>query len=74
MLTLQSQHNAVLSILGIIKQIMQLDKASQVVLDTDCAADGYYQAEIEEPDYCNAHCTALWELVALQVRGLLFFV
>ncbi|KAL6256456.1 hypothetical protein P5V15_012569 [Pogonomyrmex californicus] len=66
MLALQSQHNAALGILGIIKQVMQLGKGAHILLDTDCIGDGHYQAEIEEPDYCNAHCTALYELVALQ--------
>ncbi|XP_011170713.2 nucleolar complex protein 3 homolog [Solenopsis invicta] len=65
-LALQSQHNATLGTLGIIKQVMQLGKAAHILLDTDCASDGHYQGEIEEPDYCNAHCTALYELVALQ--------
>ncbi|XP_071652136.1 nucleolar complex protein 3 [Temnothorax longispinosus] len=65
-LALQSQHNATLGTLGIIKQVMQLGKTAHVLLDTDCTGDGHYQVEIEEPDYCNAHCTALYELVALQ--------
>lgn len=66
-LALQLQHNATLGTLGIIKQVMQLGKAAHVLLDTDCTGDGHYQIEIEEPDYCNAQCTALYELVALQV-------
>lgn len=66
-LALQSQHNVTLGILGAIKQVMQLGKAAHVLLDTDSTGDGYYQSEILEPDYCNAHCTALWEIVALQV-------
>lgn len=65
-MALQSQHNATLGILGIIKQVMQLGKAAHVLLDTDCTGDGHYRIEIEEPDYCNAECTALYELVALQ--------
>ncbi|XP_018313919.1 nucleolar complex protein 3 homolog [Mycetomoellerius zeteki] len=65
-LALQLQHNATLGTLGIIKQVMQLGKAAHVLLDTDCIGDSHYQVEIEKPDYCNAHCTALYELVALQ--------
>ncbi|KAG5319094.1 NOC3L protein, partial [Acromyrmex heyeri] len=61
-----SQHNATLGTLGIIKQVMQLGKTAHILLDTDCTGDGHYQVEIKEPDYCNAHCTALYELVALQ--------
>lgn len=65
-LCLQSQHNATLGFLGIIKQVMQLVKAAHVALDTDCIGDGRYQPEIEEPDYCNANNSALYELIALQ--------
>ncbi|XP_029177821.1 nucleolar complex protein 3 homolog [Nylanderia fulva] len=65
-LALQSQHNVTLGILGIIKQVLQFGKAAHILLDTDCIGDGHYQIEIEEPDHCNAHCTALYELVALQ--------
>ncbi|XP_072748758.1 nucleolar complex protein 3 [Anoplolepis gracilipes] len=65
-LALQLQHNATLATLGIIKQVMQFGKAAHILLDTDCIGDGHYQIEIEEPDHCNAHCTALYELIALQ--------
>ncbi|CAK9795003.1 Nucleolar complex protein 3 homolog [Anthophora plagiata] len=66
-LTSQSQHNSALGILCIVKQSMQLGRAANILLDTDCTnGDGIYQAELEEPECCNAHCTALWELAALQ--------
>ncbi|KAL6446957.1 hypothetical protein ACFW04_001383 [Cataglyphis niger] len=65
-LALQLQHNATLATLGILKQVMQFGKAAHILLDTDCIGNGQYQIEIEEPDHCNAHCTALYELVALQ--------
>jgi nucleolar complex protein 3 len=66
-LALQLQHNATLGFLGIIKQVMQRGKTAHVLLDIDCSTDGSYQPEITEPDFCNAHCTALWEITALQV-------
>ncbi|EZA60268.1 Nucleolar complex protein 3-like protein [Ooceraea biroi] len=65
-LALQSQHNVILGLLGVIKQVMQLGKTAHVLLDTESSGDGSYQPEITEPDYCNAHCTALWEIIALQ--------
>ncbi|XP_026674168.1 nucleolar complex protein 3 homolog isoform X2 [Ceratina calcarata] len=66
-LSLQLQHNSALGVLGIIKQTMQLGKTADILLDTDCTSgDGLYQAELEEPECCNAHCSALWELTALQ--------
>ncbi|OAD53274.1 Nucleolar complex protein 3 like protein [Eufriesea mexicana] len=66
-LTLQLQHNSALGILGLIRQTMQLGKTANILLDTDCTTgNGSYQAELEEPEYCNAQCSALWELAALQ--------
>lgn len=66
-LALQMQHNGSLGLLCIIKGIMQLGKAADILLDTDSTTgDGFYQPELKEPEYCNAHCTSLWELVALQ--------
>lgn len=66
-LALQLQHHGALGLLGIIKQIMQLSKATNILLDTDCSnGDGVYQPEIEDPEYCNADSTALWELVPMQ--------
>ncbi|XP_076678700.1 nucleolar complex protein 3 isoform X2 [Andrena cerasifolii] len=65
--TLQSQHNVAASILAIIKQSLQLGKAADVLLDTDCSTgDGFYQPELQEPECCNADRSALWELAALQ--------
>lgn len=66
---LQLQHNGSLAILGVIKTVMQLGKSADILLDTDMnTGDGFYQPELEEPEYCNAHCSALWEIVALQVN------
>ncbi|KAK0159396.1 hypothetical protein PV328_010275 [Microctonus aethiopoides] len=66
-LALQLQHHGALGILGVVKSIFQLSKSANILLDTDNnSGDGFYQPELEEPEYCNAHCTALWELTALQ--------
>lgn len=67
-MALQLQHNGALGILGVVKQIMQLGKAANILLDTDSSVgSGFYQPELEDPEYCNAQSTALWELTALQV-------
>lgn len=66
-LSLQLQHHGALGLLGIIKIIMQLTKTIDILVDTDAnSGDGFYQPELDEPECCNAHCTSLWELVALQ--------
>ncbi|XP_044010019.1 nucleolar complex protein 3 homolog, partial [Aphidius gifuensis] len=66
-MSLQLQHHGSLGLLGIIKIIMHLTKSIEGLLDTDAnSGDGFYQPELDEPECCNAYCTSLWELVALQ--------
>lgn len=66
-LALQLQHHGALGILGVVKTIFQLSKTADILRDTDSnCGDGFYQPEFDEPEFCNAHCTALWELAALQ--------
>ncbi|XP_012260136.2 nucleolar complex protein 3 homolog [Athalia rosae] len=66
-LALQLEHNGTLGALSIIKTVMQLGKAADILLDTDSSiGDGLYDPELNEPEYCNAQRTALWELVPLQ--------
>ncbi|XP_063979573.1 nucleolar complex protein 3 homolog [Diachasmimorpha longicaudata] len=66
-IALQMQHHGTLGLLGIIKSIMQLDKNADLLLDTDNnSGDGFYQPDLDEPEYCNAHRSALWELIPLQ--------
>lgn len=61
------QHNGALGVLGVIKMIMQLGKAAYILLDTDSGCgDGLYLPELDDPEYCNAKSTSLWEIVALQ--------
>ncbi|XP_012287704.1 nucleolar complex protein 3 homolog [Orussus abietinus] len=66
-LTLQVQHHGAVAILAVIRTILQLGKAADVLLDTESTTgDGFYNPELEEPEYCNAHCSTMWELVCLQ--------
>jgi len=38
-----------------------------ILLDPDSSVgQGMYFPELEDPEYCNASNTALWELIALQ--------
>ncbi|KAH0550275.1 nucleolar complex protein 3 homolog [Cotesia glomerata] len=67
MVTLQLQHHGSLGLLGVVKKLLQLCKTTEILLDTDSSAgEGLYQPELDDPEYCNAHRTAAWELVALQ--------
>jgi len=67
-LALQVLPNATLGLLTILRQIFQLSKACGIMLDCDASfGRGVYQPELEEPEYCNAGASAVWELLALQV-------
>ncbi|KAG8039718.1 hypothetical protein G9C98_000447 [Cotesia typhae] len=65
--TLQLQHHGSLGLLGVVRKLLQLCKTTEILLDTDSSVgEGLYQPELDDPEYCNAHRTAAWELVALQ--------
>lgn len=75
LLALQLEHNGTLGALAIVRTVMQLGKAADILLDTDASiGDGFYDPELTEPEYCNAQRTALWEMVPLQVFHLIFFL
>ncbi|XP_050523958.1 nucleolar complex protein 3 homolog [Daktulosphaira vitifoliae] len=66
-LALQTLHNSSLGILSAIRTIIQTNKNSEALLDVDPSyGQGIYDAELQEPEHCNAGSTALWELLALQ--------
>lgn len=46
---------------------------TDLLLDNESQGSGVFLPELEEPEYCNAQNTALWELHALRVRGRPFF-
>lgn len=46
-----------------------MNSAADVLLEVDSSfGRGIYDPEMDEPEYCNAENTALWELSALTVR------
>lgn len=66
MLSLQSLHGGAVGSLGVVKNILQLCKAADVLLDVDNeCGDGKFNAELDDPEYCNASSTALYELSLL---------
>lgn len=65
-LSLQLLHNSSLSCLSIIKVMIQLNKAVDILLDLDTSiGDGRYVPDIDDAEYSNASSTSLFELVLL---------
>ncbi|CAH1955437.1 unnamed protein product [Acanthoscelides obtectus] len=65
-LSLQVSHDGALACLGLIRNIMQLNRSLDILLDLDPSiGEGQYQAEIDDPEYSNAASTALYEIIAL---------
>lgn len=65
-LSMQLIHNGTAACLGIVKTVMQLTSTLEIILDTDATiGSGRYNPELNDPEYCNANCTALYELTAL---------
>ncbi|KAH8369393.1 hypothetical protein KR009_009639, partial [Drosophila setifemur] len=59
-------HHGTLATLGTIKQTFQLTSVLDALLDTDTTiGSGRYDPELEDPEYCNAASTALYELTLL---------
>ncbi|XP_069671581.1 nucleolar complex protein 3 [Periplaneta americana] len=66
-MAIQLLHNGSLGCLAIIRTIIQLNRSVDILLDPDSSVgQGVYFPELEDPEYCNASNSALWELVALQ--------
>lgn len=65
-LSLQLLHNGTLAGLGIVKTLMQLTSNLDILLDTDTTVgSGRFDPELDDPEYCNANCTSLYELATL---------
>ncbi|KAJ1531012.1 hypothetical protein ONE63_005844 [Megalurothrips usitatus] len=66
-LALQLLHNGSLSCLSLIKTVLQLNKSIDLLLDVDKSfGQGIYDPLLQEPEYCNAGNSTLWELSLLQ--------
>lgn len=62
-LSLQLNHDGSLACLGLIRNIMQLNRSVDILLDFDSSVgEGQFQPEIDDPEYSNAASTALYEL------------
>ncbi|KAK9509652.1 hypothetical protein O3M35_006918 [Rhynocoris fuscipes] len=67
MIALHQDHHMALACLTIIKQLLQLNRSVNAMLDVDTSiGQGVYLPELQDPEYCNASRTALYELNLLQ--------
>uniref|UniRef100_U5EWB9 NOC3-like protein n=1 Tax=Corethrella appendiculata TaxID=1370023 RepID=U5EWB9_9DIPT len=67
MMSLQLLHNSCLGCLGIVKTALQLNSSLDILLDTDSIlGSGNYNPEIEEPEFCSANSTCIYEIASLQ--------
>lgn len=65
-LSLQLLSHGTVACLGVVKSVMQAMSSLEILLDLDTSVgSGKYDAELEDPEYCNASCTALYELAIL---------
>ncbi|KAB0794961.1 hypothetical protein PPYR_01175 [Photinus pyralis] len=65
-LSLQVSHDGALSCLAICKSLLQSNTAMDILLDLESSwGDGSYQPELNDPEYCNASNSALYELSLL---------
>ncbi|XP_044762580.1 nucleolar complex protein 3 homolog isoform X2 [Coccinella septempunctata] len=65
-LSLHLLHNGSLGALGLVRNIMQLNKNVDILLDTDNSfGDGNYMPELDDAEYSNAASTSLYELALL---------
>ncbi|XP_042312774.1 nucleolar complex protein 3 homolog isoform X2 [Sceloporus undulatus] len=65
-LALQVLPNSSIGILATNRTLMHTFPKSDLLLDNESQGSGLYLPELDEPEYCNAQNTALWELHALQ--------
>lgn len=65
-LCLQLLHGSSISCLSIVKTMMTLNRFVDILLDTDSSVgEGKFLADVDDPEYCNASNTALYEMILL---------
>ncbi|KAG8552311.1 hypothetical protein GDO81_004472 [Engystomops pustulosus] len=58
--------NSSIGILSTGRGLLQAFPKMDILLDNESQGSGFYLPELDEPEYCNAQNTALWELQTLQ--------
>lgn len=65
-LCLQLLHDGSIGCLAVVKTIMTLNRFVDILLDTDTSVgEGTFLWDVEDPEYCNASNTALYEIIPL---------
>uniref|UniRef100_A0A8C6EVW1 Nucleolar complex protein 3 homolog n=1 Tax=Marmota marmota marmota TaxID=9994 RepID=A0A8C6EVW1_MARMA len=65
-LALQVLPNSSIGILATTRILMHTFPKTDLLLDNESQGSGVFLPELDEPEYCNAQNTALWELHALR--------
>ncbi|XP_018418175.1 PREDICTED: nucleolar complex protein 3 homolog [Nanorana parkeri] len=58
--------NSSIGILSTNRGLLQTFPKTDILLDNESQGSGLYLPELDEPEYCNAQSSALWELHCLQ--------
>ncbi|XP_041476468.1 nucleolar complex protein 3 homolog isoform X2 [Lytechinus variegatus] len=58
--------NAALAYLNALRTFMKWYTKTDVLLDNESTGSGTFMPEIEDPEHCHAHNTALWELTLIE--------
>ncbi|KAK2148093.1 hypothetical protein LSH36_516g00022, partial [Paralvinella palmiformis] len=62
----QLESHGIIGALAMVRGFMQFYPKTDLLLDTDYQGSGTFLPNLEEPEHCNAHNTALYELHFLQ--------
>jgi nucleolar complex protein 3 len=62
------QHNGTLGCLQLVKSILEFSRSLDILLEPDTTVgQGVFMPLVDDPEYCNAGNTALYELALLKV-------
>ncbi|ESO89812.1 hypothetical protein LOTGIDRAFT_164850 [Lottia gigantea] len=65
-ISLQQLPNGALSLLAAVKQFLHAYSCSDHLYDNESQGSGIFLPELDEPEYCNAHTTMMWEVQLLR--------
>ncbi|KAJ8365680.1 hypothetical protein SKAU_G00145110 [Synaphobranchus kaupii] len=65
-LSLHVMSDSCVGVLAANRMLMQTFPKCDILLDNEAQGSGVYLPELDQPEYCNPHNTALWELHAVK--------
>ncbi|GAB1605833.1 nucleolar complex protein 3 homolog [Argonauta hians] len=65
-LALQSLPDASIALLGVVRSLIHSFPDTDVMFDNEKSGSGVFSPETDNPEYCHAHNSSLWELALLQ--------